>query len=439
MAQIPQSPIGRIMPRHARKRITDALADTRVVLVNGARQAGKTTLVTQVARDRSMAWHTFDSPDTLAGARRDPVEFVRLAPTMVIDEVQRCPDVLLPIKELVDFEFVPGRFLLTGSARVLGMRNLPDTLVGRMETVTLWPLSQGEIDGAPDGFVDAVLHRDAEIFHSSELTRADYVERVVRGGFPEAVARAGRRRRAFHESYLADLINRDVLQLSEIRHGHEMRRLLNLVAARSGQLLQPASLASLLRISRPTVDHYLGLMEEVYLTAQTPSWSRNTTNRTVRATKATFVDSGLAAAILGLNETALARPDSQLGGLLEGFVAMEIARQLSWADARADMYHYRTKDGVEVDIVLETPDFQVVGIEVKATSTPRAEHFAGLRHLQARTGEDFLGGYLLHTGARTVSFGPRLRAVPLSALWETPSGAALRRSSPRPATARLRQ
>ena len=421
MVQVQQSPIGRLVPRRAGARINEALADTRVVLVNGARQAGKTTLVTQIARERDMTWFTLDNPDTLAGVRRDPVEFVRLAPTMVIDEIQRYPDVLLPIKELVDCEFVPGRFLLTGSARVLGLRNLPDTLVGRMETITLWPLTQGEIGGTDDGFVDAVLSPNAELFHSSSLTRGDYITRLIRGGFPEAVARQGHRRRAFHESYLADLINRDVNQLSEIRHGPELRRLLNLVAARSGQILQPTSLANLLRISRPTVDHYLSLMEEMYLVARIPAWSRNTTSRTVRASKLAFVDSGLASAILRQDEATLARQESPLGGLLESFAAMEISRQLSWSDAGADIYHYRTKDKVEVDIVLETRDFKVVGIEVKATSTPRAEDFAGLRHLHNRTGDDFLGGYLLHTGPRTTSFGTKLRAVPLSALWETPA------------------
>lgn len=419
MAKIPQSPIGRLVPRHARSRLLEALADTRVVLVNGARQAGKSTLVAQVAREQDIAWFSFDSPDTLAGARRDPVEFVGLAPRMVIDEVQRNPEVLLAIKELVDREFVPGRFLLTGSARVLGLHNLPDTLVGRMETITLWPLSQGEIDGTPDRFVDAVLDPETELRHESDLTRRDYAERVVRGGFPEAVARQGRRRRAFHESYVADLIDRDVVQLSEIQHGREMRRLLSLVAARSGQLLQPAKLADLLQVSRPTVQHYLALMEEVFLIRRIPAWARNTTSRTVRTPKVAVVDSGIAAAVLRQDTEALTRQDGHLGGLLEGFVVMEIARQLTWSDSVAEMYHYRTKDDIEVDLVLETPTFQVVGIEVKASSTPRAEDFRGLRHLQARTGDDFLGGYLLHTGPRTVSFGPKLRAVPISALWQT--------------------
>jgi hypothetical protein len=430
VAKVPQSPIGRIVPRHVEGRLVEALSDTRVVLVNGARQAGKSTLVAQIARQHDMAWFSFDNPDTLSGARHDPVEFVNLAPRMVIDEVQRNPEVLLPIKELVDREFVPGRFLLTGSARVLGLHNLPDTLVGRMETFTLWPLSQGEIDGTPDGFVGAVLKPGIEIRHESDLTRRDYVERVVRGGFPEAVAREERRRRNFHESYVSDLINRDVVQLSEIQHGREMRRLLNLVAARSGQILQPAKFADLLQISRPTVQHYLALMEEVFLIRQIPAWARNTTSRTVRAPKVALVDSGVAAAVLGQNSAALARQEGQLGGLLEGFVVMEIARQLTWADATAEIYHYRTKDDIEVDLVLETPSFGVVGIEVKATSTPRAEDFRGLRHLRARTGDDFLGGYLLHTGPRTISFGPNLRAVPISALWET--------NAPRPPRRRVK-
>jgi predicted AAA+ superfamily ATPase len=399
--------------------VAEALGDTRVVLVDGARQAGKSTIVARAAVRHDMALTTFDNPDTLDGARRDPVEFVRLAPRMVIDEVQRYPEVLLSIKELVDREFVPGRFLLTGSARVLGLQRLPDTLVGRMQTITLWPLSQGEIDSSPDGFVDAILSPDAEIYHESDLTRGDYVDRVVRGGFPEAVARAGRRRRAFYDAYLADLINRDVIQLSEIRHGREIRRLLSLVAARTGQLLETASLASALQISRPTVDHYLSLLEAVFLMTRIPAWSRNTTTRTVKAHKAALIDSGIATAVLNHDAMSLTRPDAPFGALLEGFVMMEIARQLTWSDAAAQMYHFRTKDKVEVDLVLETPGFQIVGIEVKATSTPRAEDFSGLRHLQSRVGADFLGGYLLHTGPRTITFGPQLRAVPISAIWQT--------------------
>lgn len=312
---------------------------------------------------------------------------------MVIDEVQRVPELLLAIKEAVDTDPRPGRFLLTGSARLLGLRGLPDALPGRMETVELWPLSQGEIDGTPDGFVDAIFASGPELRHTSTEDRAGYVDRVLRGGFPEAIARAARRRERFFDSYLADLINRDVIQLSEIERGPEMRALTRLVAARSGQLVVPGTLGNELGLSRQTVGRYLSLLEEVFLIKRIPAWSRNIGSRAVSTPKGAFVDSGIAADLLGLDAAGLRQPGGRLGLLLEGFVAMEIARQLTRSRERAELYHYRTKDGVEVDIVLENRRGQVVAIEVKASATVRAEDFSGIRHLANRIGDSLVNHY----------------------------------------------
>ncbi len=273
------SPIGRILPRHATHTIEDALGDTRVVLVNGARQCGKSTLVAQLGRTRGGTWRNLDSAATRQAALFDPTSFVRDDGLLIIDEVQRAPELLLAIKEVVDADPRPGRFLLTGSARVLGLRDVPDALPGRMETIELWPLSQGEIDGRPDGFVDAVFDRGADIRTTSAESRTGYVDRIVRGGFPEAVAREARRREAFFDNYVADIINRDVMQLSEIERGHEMRALVRLLAARSGQLLVPGTLAGDLGLSQPTVSRYLGLLEEVFLIKRIPAWSRTLSSR----------------------------------------------------------------------------------------------------------------------------------------------------------------
>jgi predicted AAA+ superfamily ATPase len=221
--------MGRILPRHATAIVEEALGDTRVVLVNGARQCGKSTLVAQIGAARGAEWRSLDRAATRQAALFDPTEFVAGAAAMVIDEVQRVPDLLLAIKESVDSDPRPGRFLLTGYARILGLRALPDALPGRMETIELWPLSQGEIDGRPDGFVDAVFDVGPDLQHTSQEGRAGYVERVIRGGFPEAVARTGVRRERFLDSYVADLINRDVIQLSEIERGAEMRALIRLL------------------------------------------------------------------------------------------------------------------------------------------------------------------------------------------------------------------
>ncbi|WP_239089408.1 ATP-binding protein [Sphaerimonospora thailandensis] len=411
--------MGRVVPRHVEKVATAALEDTRVVLINGARQSGKSTLVRLLAKDRNAEWRNLDTPVARQAAQADPAGFVSFPNLMVIDEIQRVPELLLAIKEQVDTDPRPGRFLLTGSARVLGLRSLPDALPGRMETIELWPFSQGEIDGTADRFVDVIFAEGADLRHTSAVSRADYAERVVRGGFPEAVARTNpRRRERFLDSYVSDLIARDVSQLSEIERTAEMRALVRSVAARSGQLLVGNALGAAIGLPATTVHRYLGLLEEVFLIKRIPAWSRNLSTRAIGTPKVAFVDSGVAANLLGIDARNLIRPDGQFGPLLEGFVLMELARQLSWSDERVELFHYRTKDKVEVDAVLENRQGRVVGIEIKASSTVRPDDFRGLNHLAARLGDDFVAGVVLYTGTQTLPFGPRLRAVPVSALWE---------------------
>ncbi|MFF3666978.1 ATP-binding protein [Microtetraspora malaysiensis] len=414
-----QTPLGRVVPRHAERTVAEAMSDTRVVLLNGARQCGKSTLVRLISKDRTAEWRNLDAPAVRQAALADPGGFVAFPELMVIDEIQRAPELLLAIKEQVDEDPRPGRYLLTGSARMLGLRTLPDTLPGRMETVELWPFSQGEIDGAPDGFVDAIFAEGENLHHTSAVPRGDYAERLVRGGFPEAVARTDpRRRERFLDSYVSDLIARDVSQLSEIERTSEMRQLVRLVAARSGQLLLSASLGRDAGLPGNTASRYLSLLEEVFLIKRIPAWSRNLSSRATSTPKVAFVDSGVAANLLGVDARSLVRPEGPFGPLLEGFVLMELARQLTWSDQRAELFHYRTKDMIEVDAVLENRQGKVVGVEVKASSTVRSEDFKGLRHLADRLGDDFVAGVVLYTGTQTLPFGPKLRAMPVGALWE---------------------
>jgi uncharacterized protein len=417
-SQVPSSPIGRILPRHAATAVQEALADTRVVLVNGARQCGKSTLVAQIGHQHGAIWRSLDRASTRQAAEYDPTEFVAGHGPMVIDEVQRVPQLLLAIKETVDADPRPGRFLLTGSARVMALREVPDALPGRMETIELWPLSQGEIDGTPDGFIDAVFEHGAELAYTSAVTRADYAERVVRGGFPEAIARVGKRRARFFKSYVADLVNRDVIQLSEIERGPQMHALTRLVAARSGQLLVPGALGSELGVPRDTISRYLRLLEEVFLIKRIPAWSRNLSTRAVSTSKVVMVDSGIAANLCGLGEAALGEVGGMLGPLLEGFVVSELGRQMTWSEQDVELFHYRTKDKTEVDVILENSRRQVVAIEVKAASTVRSEDFRGLRHVADRLGSDLIVGLVLYTGTETLPFGPRFRAMPISSLWQ---------------------
>lgn len=307
--------------------------------------------------------------------------------------------------------------MLTGSARLLGLREIPDALTGRAETVELWPLSQGEIDSSPDMFVDAAFrHGSALVVSESSLRKADYLDRAMRGGYPEAVRRdAGRRRARFFDSYIADLIARDVRLVSDVERPADMRRLLEVVAARMGGLAVVDSLARDIKLPWQTARRYLELLELVFVLRTIPAWSSNLTTRAVGTPKMLVNDSGLAARLVGLTSPA----GPAVGALLENFVLGELARQLTWSDEPVRLYHYRDRDGVEVDAVLERASGEIVGVEVKAADTARSDDFRGLRHLARKLGDQFHAGFVLHTGPHSLPFGDRLRALPICALWRT--------------------
>lgn len=408
-----------LIARHALPLAAEALHDTRVVAINGARQVGKSTLARALAVDaRQPALRFLDDTATLTAAREDPIGFLEHDGLLVIDEVQLAPELFRAIKLTVDADPRPGRFLLTGSARILALRDLPDALPGRMETIELWPFSQGEIDGTVDRFVDAAFAHGTALKHTSDLRRRDYLERVARGGYPEAVRRTARRRSAFFDSYLTTLIERDVSELSVIERRGDLRKLLALLAGRSGGLLATSTLATQSGIPRTTLQRYLELLAAVFLIKQIPSWSAGPTRRAIGTPKLTYVDSGIACHLLGQDAARLAEPDGAAGAMVENFVLMELARQITWSDERVSLHHYRTKDGIEVDAVLEAADGRVVGVEVKAGATVRSEDLAGLRHLEHRLGSSFVAGFVLYTGQQTLPLGDRLRALPLSVLWQ---------------------
>lgn len=406
------------LPRRAEELIREALEDTRVVVVNGARQVGKSTLAEIALRSAPGGVARFlDDPVTRAAAIEDPVRFVQHDGLLLIDEVQRVPDLWLTIKNSVDRDPRPGRFLLTGSARLLGLRSLPDALPGRSQTIDLWPLSQGEIDRAPDGLVDALFATGAELrADPQDLRRKDYLGRAARGGYPEAIRRpTPRRRQSFFDNYLSDIIARDVKQVADIERAGDMRRLLALLAAQNSGLLNINRLASELSITAPTVRNYVEILETVYLVRRIPAWSANATGRAIATSKVVFVDCGLASSL-----TAGVTADGPVGGLIENFVIGEIARQLTWSRTSARLYHYRDRDQYEVDAVLENNSGHIVGIEVKAAETVRADDFRGLKLLQRRLGSRFLAGIVLYCGTESLSFGDGLTCLPISAVWTTP-------------------
>lgn len=406
-----------LVPRHAESLVAEALADTRVVLVNGARQAGKSTLTRLIAARQPSAVWLLDDPATLRAATDDPTGFVDHDGLMVIDEVQLAPELLRPIKVSVDLDPTPGRFLLTGSSRILALRTLPDALPGRMEIIELWPFSQGEMHGGPDRFVDAAFRHGARLDHSSTLRRRDYLDRIVVGGFPEAVRRAHRRRSAFFDAYLSILIERDVLELASIERQGDLLKLLALLAGRAGGLLVPGTLANESGIPRTTLVRYLELLSSVFLIKSIPAWSSGQTQRAVGTPKLAFVDSGIVCHLIGQDATRLGEPGGAAGAMMENFVLMELARQLTWSEERGRLYHYRTKDKIEVDAVIETPNGRVIAVEVKSGATVRTEDLRGVRHLSNLLGERFIAGFVLYTGQQTLSFGEKIKGVPLDALW----------------------
>ena len=406
-----------MLDRHVQPAVEAALADTPAVLLVGARQTGKTTLVRALAARRAGSTYvTLDDLTALDGATTDPAGFVAgLRGTAVIDEIQKAPALLPAIKIAVDRDRRPGRFLLTGSANVLTLPRVSESLAGRMEVVTLWPLSQGELAGRRETFVDAVLGGELP---GRRGGGEDAIVRLLRGGYPEAVARQrADRRRAFFSAYVTTLLTRDVRDIAAIEEPGALRRLLRLVAVRSASLLNHAELSRALALPVSTLKRYLALLELLFLVHEVPAWASNRGKRLARAPKLHVVDTGLLAALAGLDEAALERDRALVGPILESFVAAELGKQLGWSAVRPALHHFRTHGGHEVDLVLEDPRGRVVGLEVKASATVTAADLAGLRALAETAGKAFVQGIVLYLGPRLVSLAPNLTACPLDVLW----------------------
>jgi predicted AAA+ superfamily ATPase len=397
--------------------LADALGDTPVVVVAGPRQAGKSTLSSHLVAERNGTWLTLDDAETLDAARTDPVGFVAGRPGLVgIDEAQRVPELLLAIKAEVDRRRRPGRFLLTGSTRLLGAPRLADSLAGRMESRTLWPFTQDELAGTLPAttFVDRAFDGTPIGADAPALTRAEVLERATAGGFLPALERSGRRRTAWYDSYVDAVIDREVRAVTDATYLRELPRLLRLLAARTSGELNLADVARDLGLSRPTTDGYVAHLEAVFLVQTIPAWSTNLTARVVRRPKIVLTDTGLAARLLG----GRVRSDPDVAGrLVETFAGNALRAQAEWSHTAPRLFHFRDRDGAEVDLVLESGDGRVVGVEVKAGATVRAEDLRGLRLMAQRLGDDFACGVVLCTVPEPRHLGGRLWVLPLSALW----------------------
>lgn len=407
--------------RNIEPEIRAALADTPVVLLNGARQTGKSTLVMALARELGAHYVTLDDATALSAASSDPLGFLKgLGAVAAIDEVQKVPALFPAIKALVDADRRPGRFLLTGSANVLVLPKVSESLAGRMEIISLAPLSQGELAGGREHFIDTVFGPDLPVY--SHGNAQNLINLVVAGGYPEAVGRAaGKRRDAWFASYLSAILQRDVRDLTHIEGLTEMPRLLSLLAARAGGLLNMSELSRSSGIAHTTLKRYLSLLEATFLFQPLPAWSANLSKRLIKSPKIHLVDTGLTVFLAGHTPQRLASDTGHFGHLLESFVVGELKKQATWVETRVGLYHYRTTAGQEVDIVLESPAGSLVGIEVKSAATVLSKDFAGLRALAQDSGEHFLRGIVLYGGDRAVSFGEHLVAVPIPALWQISS------------------
>lgn len=410
--------------RHIAIQLAEALTDTPVVVINGARQTGKSTLAQAFGAQASRRYLTLDDQTTLAAAKGNPEGFIAgLNGPVVLDEIQRAPELFLAIKAAVDRDRsnsdIAGRFLLTGSANVMLLPGLADSLAGRMEILNLLPLSQAELAGdATSNRADWLFDGDLNALPSTPTDRDGFIDILLAGGFPEAVARpTARRRDAWFDSYLQAVLQRDVRELANLEQLIEMPNLVQLIAHRSASLLNFAELSRSSGLAQSTLKRYFALLETLFLVHRVPAWERNPGKRLVKAPKIYLPDSALLAHLRGDSTTNLQNTSGLPGPLVETFVLGELLKHLAFNTRGLNLWHYRTQTGIEVDFLLEDRQERLTGIEVKAAATVDAKDFKGLRHLQETEPQRFTRGIVLYTGRELIPFAENLFAVPMSVWW----------------------
>lgn len=413
-------------PRFAQKKLLESLSDTPIVLLYGPRQCGKSTLAKEVGDARGYTYFTFDDVNLVEAAQADPKGFVADLPAkVVLDEIQRVPELFTSLKARIDRDRKPGQILLTGSANVLLAPKLSDSLAGRMEMIRLHPLAQCEISGKDPHFLDSLFSGKFKMEKHARLG-SKLAERIVEGGYPSAFARKEpKRKREWYRNYLETLVQRDMRDLARISSLEVLPKLLRMAAGQTARLFNVSDLAAPFQLSRPTIREYVTLLERVFLLEILPPWHSNRLSRLIKTPKLHLSDAGFAAALLGADAAALNQDKPLLGQLLETFIFQELRRQASWHTEDWVFYHFRDKDQDEVDVVIEKGAGAIAdslaGVEVKASSTVVAADFRGLKKLQAATGKRFAAGVVLYDGELTVRFGDRLYAVPISSLWTKPN------------------
>lgn len=402
--------------RFVERRVEEALSDTPVVLIVGPRRAGKTTLVRRMDEEERR-YITLDDQTVLAAAQSDPVGFIRGLDRAVIDEIQRAPDLLLAIKKTVDEDYRPGRFLLTGSANVLTLPRVADSLAGRMETIRMLPLARAEVVGGTSTFLERLFEGKLQGDRTA-IVGDDLIRLVLLCGFPEAIARESERRRQdWVRAYLTSVLTRDLRDIADLKKLTDLPKFVRLLAEHSGQLVNYSQFGSSINVTYKTAQRYVGLLEQIFLIATLQPWYTNALKRIAKTPKLHFLDSGVLAAARGLTFDRVKADRGTFGALLESFVFSEVLKLMSGSDLRLTPHHFRDQQSREVDVVLERDDGMIVGIEVKASATVKASDFGGLKTLADACEEKFAFGIVLYDGTDVVPFGDRLAAIPLSCLW----------------------
>jgi len=414
-----------MLTRNIKALALGALDRFSVVAIQGARRVGKSTLAAALVEDRPHVIVSLDDVEQLALARNDPRGFLaqRGKAVLVIDEVQRAPEVILTVKGEVDRLGQPGQFILTGSSDFTALPHIPDSLAGRAVTINLNGLSMGELGGVREDFVTWMLSDlDQNPPAATQWTRSDYIAAITKGGYPELRPLEAPWRALWADSYVDRLTSRDILDLAPHLSGQRLRTVLGLIAANQAGELVKARLAVAAAISERSVTTCLDALRSLYVVATIPPWTANLTKRQVGRAKALVTDPGLATHLAGIEASFLDKDvtNNALGPMLEGFVATELLKQRTWSNTRWELNHFRDRHGLEVDCVIRMADGRVILIEVKATQTYRSEHFAPMKHLAQKLGDQLIAGVVLTLSDHPFQYAANLWGLPVSALWQTP-------------------
>ena len=394
--------------------VADALADTPVVIVVGPRQCGKSTLAMKFGEGREYV--TLDDPVFLAHATENPADFLHAHPApLIIDEIQRAPGLFLPLKLMVDMNRRAGSYILTGSANVLLLPKVADSLAGRMEIIDLQPLTQAEMEGRKSNWVDEVFADGFTLKNKQDAISLE--ERIVRGGYPEPAQRASKRRDPWFQSYIRTLLDRDVRDIANIDGLTQLPKLLRLLAARAGTPLNLSGLSRETNLPHTSITRYVDLLKALYLIRTVPAWSADAEVKLARTPKAYLVDTGLACHLNQVDEKQLARPGDLRSAMLETFLANELLRLIQTADVSAELFHMRTVKNKEIPFLIETRDGRIIAIDFQDQAVPSQQSTERLNYVKEVVGDKWHRGIWLHTGTDAKALASDIHAVPISCLW----------------------